>query len=394
MGNSKQPVVIVVPIYRTEFLWYEKISLERLYAVLPQYPIVFVVPKGLELPDWLRRGNEVAEFPAEFFTGVVAYSRLLLSQDFYARFRDFEYMLIYQLDAFVFVDLLQEFCSLGYDYIGGPWQLQNSLQQVRPGKYKIYHVGNGGLSLRRIEACRRLLAKCQGNPRYSGWGEDTFWGIAGHEDSEFRLAPLRIAYAFSIDTLAERCYRKNGNQLPFGCHGWPRFSRDFYLQAMAACGLDLSAYYGDMQEQDREDEELFWQQQAVKRLLIHQAKGWPVRGCLPAALDAETVQCWVVGTDSLSLYDKLRQEYGEQGLKGVLYGYEDGTRFLRDFRRGCEAGNKAEDNLLISWRSEEIAVSCKVVGLVCGRNYISFYHCFKEEQGRILQKLMSGNCDD
>ena len=392
MSNSKQSVVIVVPIYSTELLWHEKISLERLYVVLPHYPIVFAAPEGLELPDWLRHGNEVAGFPGEFFTSVAAYSRLLLSQQFYARFRDFEYMLIYQLDAFVFVDLLQEFCSLGYDYIGGPWQLQNSLQQVRPGKYKIYHVGNGGFSLRRIEACCRLLAKCQGNPRYDGWGEDTFWGIAGHEDSEFRLAPLRIAYAFSIDTLAERCYRKNGSQLPFGCHGWPRFSRDFYLRAMAACDIDLSAHYGEMQAQDRADEVLYWQQQTVKRLLLHVAKDWPVSGVLPADLDRETVQCWVVGTDSLSLYDKLRQEWGEEALKGVLYDYGDGARFLREFRHSCMTSRRAEDNLLISWRSEEIVASCKTVELIYGRDYVSFYHCFKENQGRILRTIMSGGC--
>ncbi|MBO6293059.1 MAG: hypothetical protein J6N51_12530 [Selenomonas sp.] len=387
---SMQKVVIVVPIYRTELAWYEKISLARLYAVLPHYPIVFVLPEGLALPEAVRQGHPVMEFSGEFFTSVAAYSRLLLSQQFYARFRDFEYMLIYQLDAFVFVDLLQEFCSLGYDYIGGPWQLQNSLQQVRPGKYKIYHVGNGGFSLRRIEACCRLLAKCQGNPRYDGWGEDTFWGIAGYEDSEFRLAPLRIAYAFSIDTLAERCYRKNGSQLPFGCHGWPRFSRDFYLRAMATCGIDLSAHYGEMQAQDRADEVLYWQQQTVKRLLLHVAKDWPVSGVLPADLDRETVQCWVVGTDSLSLYDKLQQELGEEALKGGLYDYGDGARFLREFRRSCRASRRAEDNLLISWRSEEIAESCKTVGLICGRDYVSSYHCFKEAQGRILRAIMSG----
>ena len=387
-----QKVVIVVPVYKTELTWYEKISLARLYAVLPHYPIVFVLPEGLALPEVVRQGHPVMEFSGEFFISVAAYSRLLLSQQFYARFRDFEYMLIYQLDAFVFVDLLQEFCSLGYDYIGGPWQLQNSLQQVRPGKYKIYHVGNGGLSLRRIEACCRLLAKCQGNPRYDGWGEDTFWGIAGHEDSEFRLAPLRMAYAFSIDTLAERCYRKNGYQLPFGCHGWPRFSRDFYMRAMTACGIDLSEHYEEMQEQDKEDEQLYWQQQTVKRLLLHLAKDWPVSGGLPADWDRSTVHCWVVGTDSLSLYDKLRQELGVEAFKGVLYDYGDGARFLREFRRNCSASRRAVDNLLISWRSEEIVASCKTVELIYGRDYVSFYHCFKETQGSILRAIMSGDC--
>ena len=101
-----QKVVIAVPVYRTELTWYEKISLARLYAVLPHYPIVFVSPEGLALPEAVRQGHPVMEFSGEFFTSVAAYSRLLLSQQFYVRFRDFEYMLIYQLDAFVFVDLL------------------------------------------------------------------------------------------------------------------------------------------------------------------------------------------------------------------------------------------------------------------------------------------------
>ena len=35
-------------------------------------------------------------------------------------FLEYQYMLIYQLDAFVFEDKLDYFCELGYDYIGIP----------------------------------------------------------------------------------------------------------------------------------------------------------------------------------------------------------------------------------------------------------------------------------
>ena len=42
----------------------------------------------------------------------------------------------------------------------------------------------------------------------------------------------------------------------------------------------------------------------------------------------------------------------------------------------CRASRRAEDNLLICWRPKEIAERCKTMGLICGRDYFSFYHCF------------------
>jgi hypothetical protein len=44
-----------------------------------------------------------------------------LSEEFYQAFTDFEFMLIYQLDAFVFRDELADWCRSGYEYIGAPW---------------------------------------------------------------------------------------------------------------------------------------------------------------------------------------------------------------------------------------------------------------------------------
>jgi len=44
----------------------------------------------------------------------------MMSPAFYDAFKAFDYILIYQLDAFVFRDELEYFCSLGYDYIGAP----------------------------------------------------------------------------------------------------------------------------------------------------------------------------------------------------------------------------------------------------------------------------------
>ena len=86
----------------------------------------------------------------------------MLNPNFYQRFRRFEYILIYQLDAFVFSDRLEEFCRLGYDYIGAPWPLgdgnKHNEELVVEGNHFLT-VGNGGFSLRRVQACIDALWK-------------------------------------------------------------------------------------------------------------------------------------------------------------------------------------------------------------------------------------------
>ena len=49
-----------------------------------------------------------------------SYSDYVLSSEFYDTFKAYDYMLLYQLDAFVFEDRLMEFWELKYDYIGAP----------------------------------------------------------------------------------------------------------------------------------------------------------------------------------------------------------------------------------------------------------------------------------
>ena len=113
-------IAVVIPVYREELTDLEKISLTQCRKVLGRYPLIFVAPEGKNF-SYFAAGDAVANFPAEYFRSTQTYSRLLMSPQFYETFSDFDYMLIYQLDAFVFYDALEEFCSLGYDYIGAPW---------------------------------------------------------------------------------------------------------------------------------------------------------------------------------------------------------------------------------------------------------------------------------
>lgn len=60
-------------------------------------------------------------FERHFFTSVEGYNKLCYNIDFYSAFRNYDYMLIYQLDAWVFRNELQMWCEKGYDYIGSPF---------------------------------------------------------------------------------------------------------------------------------------------------------------------------------------------------------------------------------------------------------------------------------
>ncbi len=227
----KKKVAVVVPIYTNKLKKTEQVSLRQLQRVLGRYPRIFVAPQSLELDlGELGEGFAVERFGDEWFTGVMSYSRLMLQPFFYERFRDYEYILVYQTDAFVFADHLLEFCKLGYDYIGspvrgeGPWLLLGTM------------VGNGGFSLRRVAACQRaaglLGALPDGHPLKEVFVpcEDSFFAYCGmRRDIDFRVAPLREALAFSVQDDVQHVYRRlKTGWRPFGCHAWDRYAPDIW----------------------------------------------------------------------------------------------------------------------------------------------------------------------
>ena len=79
------------------------------------------------------------------------YNDLLLSKKFWSHF-DTEYVLIHQEDSLIFKDNLKDFTK--FDYIGAAWDPKSpdaeALQHM--------HVGNGGLSLRKVSVMLRAIA--------------------------------------------------------------------------------------------------------------------------------------------------------------------------------------------------------------------------------------------
>ena len=100
--------------------------------------------------------GSVRQVPSKYFGSTTAVNRMGTDPDFYRLYLEFEYILICHLDAWVFGGNLAYWMSLGYDFIGAPLFLpQNGhapfMRRMAP------FGGNGGLSLRRVASCIRVL---------------------------------------------------------------------------------------------------------------------------------------------------------------------------------------------------------------------------------------------
>lgn len=240
-------VAILIPIYRTDFNPLEEISLKQLKAVLSAYLVFLVVPESLNTDTIVREtGFNVEKFPDEYFHGIEAYSRLCTSTELYERFSDYEYVLIYQLDAFVFSDRLKEFCELSFDYFGAPIP-----DRIWP--YLDNKVGSGGISLRRIGSCLRVLNdKERIMERMKSiypedeidktiYLEDRFFAFCGQcEDIDFTVPDIKTAFEFAVEFNVDGIYDRLKENKPFGCHKWYAENFDFWWPIIKEYGYELT----------------------------------------------------------------------------------------------------------------------------------------------------------
>lgn len=237
-------VVIVVPAYKETLEYVEQVSLCQLQRVLGAYPKVFIAPEGLKINyNGLEKGFNTEFFDKDYFSSVTGYSRLCLSKEFYERFSDYDYMLIYQLDAFVFNDRLMEFVNKGYDYIGAP------VYRYVPHWHALgTNVGNGGFSLRKISSCIKMLELAKSWLPDSPFddimntAEDMFWGYCGTaKDLDFKVPSSKEALEFAVQCNVAHAYERFNELKPFGCHGWYKGDCRFFLKLIAErYGYDLS----------------------------------------------------------------------------------------------------------------------------------------------------------
>ena len=259
---GRRPVAVVLPLHVETLDHQGSIALSSLRRHLPE------TPRYLVTPETLRPNFDVADFrridlDPGWFVSRDSYNRLMLTPEFYRRFEDFEYVLIYQLDCVLFRSDLLAWCERGYSYLGAPW-LRHRLFS---GKRYPKAVDNGGLSLRRVQDCLAVLGcrDCAVMPRSrTAWRhflgikharhlmrlvrdlrssagatggvaacfqrpEDEFWSYyAPQLWPEFQLPDPVEAVDFAIESGAEEMVALNGGRLPFGAHAWALHDAAFW----------------------------------------------------------------------------------------------------------------------------------------------------------------------
>lgn len=372
-------VAVVIPVYKAELDDLEKISFAQVKKVLGNYPIVFVAPEGKNFA-YFQSGDLIAHFPQEFFWDRQSYCQLMMSPDFYATFADFDYILIYQLDAFVFYDALEDFCRFGYDYIGAPWSYY-SWSGIR--KPKTPRVGNGGFSLRKVKSFRELLKQCAELPNWNEfleYTEDAFFAFCGVRKSlGFNVAPVAVAEAFSMEHLPARFMRKYKNLLPFGCHNWHKFSADFYVKLFARFGYDLRPFRAQMDDKDiTHHTPNYLAMLAMERLVRRAERGQSIANYLPTKRFSSVK----VLRDSNAVKILARLIWEENFLTDEIIFYDDPNILLREIY--CE-------NLphLILTLDEDIELISRIErkGLIYGEHVISFQREYLKRCEKIFHAL-------
>lgn len=252
--------IILVPVYKDVLSLDEAASLRQLGSILGHWDIRFVCPVSLDMTAYdaiTRTPYEKERFNDSFFDGIEGYNTLMRDNAFYRRFSTYEYMLIYQLDAWVFRDELEYWCAQGYDYIGAPWFKHYRSQEEGNN---LWRVGNGGFSLRRVE--KFIQCTLPETPVYSLWGiishanrhilrniiryikypnnmgwfikhqanawEDDFFCCDLAETHHALKCPKpQVAARFAFECSPEYLFgRVTHHTLPFGCHAWHRYQYD------------------------------------------------------------------------------------------------------------------------------------------------------------------------
>lgn len=259
----QKEVTIGIPLYRNTASVLELFSFIQCCKILGRYPFTIVTFKELNISFYtekLKEYNihyEVKYFDRSLFNDVNGYNQLMVSPLFYEALSEFKFLLIYQLDAFVFSDQLKEWCSKDYDYIGAPWlnvkwintnEIYKKLPFFTkfPWLFKLFKgkdglVGNGGFSLRKISSHLKFAKVYSSVFPSFNFNEDLFWGkyVAANE-TNFRIPLLKEALSFSIENDPAVGFALLNKELPFGCHAWYKNDVKVWQMIFKKAGIEIS----------------------------------------------------------------------------------------------------------------------------------------------------------
>ena len=262
--TTTKPVVVVIPIHREEPSDIEKIGLCQALKVFKNYPIVFQTSRGLNTA-WYKKFCQ-DKVPVEFrespFNSFSEYNTVLHDPAFFASFNDYEYMMVCHMDAFPFRDELPQWCSSGYDVIGGVvyergWEENVKLTTRLFGLRTPPYYFNGGFILYKNTVMTNVLSnlpfsvkmfkefhRLRRNGVYPL--NDIMLAQIQHKFKDFLKIPEKhVAARFGANLMDDYDLKllsftnKDLSSLPFGAHGWFRWQKDFWKPCIESYGYQL-----------------------------------------------------------------------------------------------------------------------------------------------------------
>lgn len=257
---SKLKVAIVIPTHKSSLNKDDLISLKHLKKYLNKYDKYFVIPQKVSPKKFEQKGFKFIKFDNKYFDTWRGYNELLLQKEFYQKFKDYKFILIYQLDVLVFSDQLSKWCGSGYDYIAPPW-FRPVIGALTHKKGSPPSGGNGGFSLRNVKSALKVLKKVEKKAKRNSnsnqirkfwmfwailtgkshqiwlnapadnypFAEDGFWSLETPKYlSTYKVAPFKEALKFGFEKFPRNCFKLNGEKLPFGVHAWKKYDEDFW----------------------------------------------------------------------------------------------------------------------------------------------------------------------
>ena len=168
--SKTDQVAVVIPTHKKTLCAYEKKAIASIKNTLKNIDLYVVYPNHVELA-WDTHGFHHIRLSKQHFLHWRTYNHMCLDPGFYKHFASYDYILICQTDVILLKNDLMAWCQHGYSYIGAPWAqrkfsiIKNSLSKrlfninLRHSSqhHKLGPVGNGGLSLRKVNDCIAML---------------------------------------------------------------------------------------------------------------------------------------------------------------------------------------------------------------------------------------------
>ena len=247
--------IVVIPVHRSNPNGDELFVLKQIGKVLGGHELRLICPKSLDVRSYLEVVPTlgITRMSDHHFGNVLEYNRLRKNTKLYKKFTGYTHILFHELDAFVFKDELLYWCQQNVDYIGAPWVYRTNDARCLLHK----GVGNSGFSLVHVDHTIRSLEKLNLSAGRTTVAQraslmklgrhhklvrteinvDVFFSFLAENDPEFTVASFDQAVKFSFELCPAELFEYCQNELPFGCHAWGQYDRDFWIPIMNLFGL-------------------------------------------------------------------------------------------------------------------------------------------------------------